>query len=195
MGEAVLGAFLSVLLEKLAHREVLDYFGRLKGVNTKVLEKWTTTLTAIDAVLNDAEEKQLTDKGVKLWLDDLRDLAYDVEDLLDIFATKMLQRRIERQQGITSKSWFNSISKPTFNFSVNSEIKKMTDRLEEISIREKKFGLKKLGVSTKPWKMPQSISQLDGPVIGRDEEKKKIVDELLSKEEPCTSNFQNFQVM
>ncbi|KAK9938348.1 hypothetical protein M0R45_015094 [Rubus argutus] len=105
MGEAVLGAFLSVLLEKLAHRELL---------------------------------------------------------------LKMLKRRIERQQGSTSKSWISSLSKPKFNFSVNSEIKNITHRLEEITNREKQFGLKKLGVSTKPWKMPPSTCQLEGPVIGRE---------------------------
>ncbi|KAK9937836.1 hypothetical protein M0R45_014604 [Rubus argutus] len=194
MGEAVLGAFLPVLLEKLAHGEVIEYIGRLKGVNEEVLETWTTTLTAIEAVLNDAEEKQLTQTGVKLWLDDLRDLAYDIEDILDSIATEMLTRRIQRQQGSKIKSWISSLSKPKSNFSVNSEIKNITDRLEKITNREKSFGLKKLGVSTKPWKMPPSTSQLDGPVIGRDEDKKKIVDKLLlSKEETCTSNFQNFQ--
>ncbi|KAM5557025.1 putative disease resistance RPP13-like protein 1 [Rosa sericea] len=195
MGEAVLGAFLPVLLERLADREVIEYFGRLKGVDKKVLEKWRRTLTAIDAVLSDAEEKQHTQRAVKLWLDDLRDLAYDVQDILDIFDTKMLKRRIEGQQGSTSNSCISCLSKPKFNFSVNSEIKKISDRLEEITTRERQFGLKKLGVSTKPWKMPQTTSQLDGPVIGRDEAKALIVDKLLSKEEHSTSSFQNFQVV
>ncbi|KAK9914081.1 hypothetical protein M0R45_037879 [Rubus argutus] len=195
MGDAVVRAFLPLLLQKLADREVLEYIGRLKGVNKMVLQKWTTTLTAIEGVLNDAEEKQLTQEGVRLWLDDLRDLAYDVEDILDAFAAKMLKRRIQRQQGCTSMLWISSLSKPKFNFSVNSEIKDITDRLEEITNREKQFGLKKLGVSTKPWKMPQTTSLIDGPVIGRDEDKKKIVDHLLSKQETCTSNFQNFQVL
>ncbi|PRQ59861.1 putative P-loop containing nucleoside triphosphate hydrolase, leucine-rich repeat domain, L [Rosa chinensis] len=195
MGEAVLGAFLPVLLEKLADREVIEYFGRLKGVDKKVLEKWRRMLTAIDAVLSDAEEKQLTQGAVKLWLDDLRDLAYDVQDMLDIFDTKMLKRRIERQQGSTSNSCISCLSKPKFNFSVNSEIKKISDRLEEITTQEKQFDLKKLGVSTKPWNMPQTTSQLDGPVIGRDEAKTLIVDKLLSKEEHSTSSFQNFQVV
>ncbi|XP_061997667.1 putative disease resistance protein At3g14460 [Rosa rugosa] len=195
MGEAVLGAFLPVLLEKLADREVIEYFGRLKGVDKKVLKKWRTTLTEIDAVLSDAEEKQLTERRVKLWLDDLRDLAYDVQDILDIFDTKMLKRRIERQQGSTSKSSISYLCKPKFNFSLNSEIKKISDRLEEITTGKEQFGLKKLGVSTKPWKMPQTTSQLEEPVIGRDEAKTRIVDKLLSKEEHSTSSFQNFQVV
>ncbi|KAL6126993.1 hypothetical protein ACLB2K_075038 [Fragaria x ananassa] len=190
MGKAVLGAFVPVLIKKLAQKDVLEYFGRLKGVNKNVLDKWTTTLIAIEAVLSDAEDKQLTQTGVKLWLDDLRDLAYDVEDILDTFATKTLKRRIERQQRSKMKIWISSsLSKPIFNFRVNSVIKKITDRLEMISTREKQFGLKILGVSKKPWKMPPTTSQLDAPVIGRDEAKARILDDLLSKEEHCTSNF------
>ncbi|PRQ59772.1 putative P-loop containing nucleoside triphosphate hydrolase, leucine-rich repeat domain, L [Rosa chinensis] len=195
MGEAVLGAFLPVLLEKLANREVIEYFGRLKGVDKKVLEKWTGMLTAIEAVLSDAEEKQLTQTNVKLWLDDLRDLAYDVQDILDIFDTKMLKRRIERQEGSKSKLCISSLSKLKFNFSLNSEIKKITDRLEGITTREKQFGLKKLGGSKKPWKMPPTTSQLDAPVIGRDEAKEQILKDLLSKDKHRTTDFQNFHVV
>ncbi|KAL6131690.1 hypothetical protein ACLB2K_070064 [Fragaria x ananassa] len=184
MGEAVLGAFLPVLLEKLADQEITEYFGRVKGVDKKVLEKWTRTLTAIEEVLSDAEEKQLTRRAVKEWLDDLRDLAYDVQDVLDIFDTKMLQRRIERQQGSKSKLLSSlSISKVKSNFGLNSAIKKISDRLEEITTREKQFDLKKLGASKKPWKMPPTTYQLDGPVIGRDEAKDKILSDLLSKQE------------
>ncbi|XP_004309059.1 PREDICTED: putative disease resistance protein At3g14460-like [Fragaria vesca subsp. vesca] len=182
MGEAVLGAFLPVLLEKLADQEITEYFGRLKGVDKKVLEKWTRTLRAIEAVLSDAEEKQLTQRAVKDWLDDLRDLSYDLQDVLDIFDTKMLKRRIERQQGNKSKLW-SSLSKVKSNFGLNSAIKKISDRLEEITTREKQLGLKKLGVSKKPWKMPPTTYQLDGPVIGRDEAKAKILYDLLSKQE------------
>nr|XP_011470063.1 PREDICTED: putative disease resistance RPP13-like protein 1 [Fragaria vesca subsp. vesca]XP_011470064.1 PREDICTED: putative disease resistance RPP13-like protein 1 [Fragaria vesca subsp. vesca] len=183
MGEAVLGAFLPVLLKKLADQEITEYFGRLKGVDKKVLEKWTRTLTAVEAVLSDAEEKQLTQSRVKLWLDDLRDLAYDVQDVLDIFDTKMLKRRIERQQGSKSKLW-SSLSKVKSNFDLNSAIKKISDRLEEITTRKKQFGLKELDRPTKkPWKMPLTTSQPDGPVIGRDEANDKILYDLLSKEE------------
>ncbi|KAK4849925.1 hypothetical protein QYF36_002146 [Acer negundo] len=49
-------------------------------------------------VLGDAEEKQLTEMAVKTWLDDLRDLAYDVEDVLDEFATEALSRKLKMQQ-------------------------------------------------------------------------------------------------
>nr|XP_011470648.1 PREDICTED: putative disease resistance RPP13-like protein 1 [Fragaria vesca subsp. vesca] len=94
----------------------------------------------------------------------------------------MLKRRIERQQGSKSKLW-SSLSKVKSNFDLNSAIKKISDRLVEITTRGKQFDLQKLGVSKKPWKMPPTTYQLDGPVIGRDEAKAKILYDLLSKQE------------
>jgi hypothetical protein len=90
-------------LKSCQHPDVLNYFGRLKKVNQKKLEKWTTTLREIEEVLDDAEEKRLTkQQGVISWLDDLRDLAYDVEDILDKFLTEMLRRRLKKQQWATT---------------------------------------------------------------------------------------------
>ncbi|KAK9913017.1 hypothetical protein M0R45_036844 [Rubus argutus] len=189
MGEAVLGAFISVLLEKLSHPDVLNYFGRLKKVNQKKLEKWTTTLREIEEVLDDAEEKRLTkQQGVISWLDDLRDLAYDVEDVLDKFLTEMLRRRLKQQQWATTGKLWGPFSKVQFNFDMNSKIKELNDRLLEICQRKDRFGLRKIGTSsTKEGKIqvPPSSCQPVGPVIGREEDKRKIV-EFLSKEEPSS---------
>jgi hypothetical protein len=58
---------------------------------------------------------------VKLWLDDLRDLAYDVEDILDEFATEALQHKLkggDDDQASTSKvPWLFIASRcPTSSF-------------------------------------------------------------------------------
>ncbi|KAF2293695.1 hypothetical protein GH714_004199 [Hevea brasiliensis] len=67
-------------------------------------------LTRIQAVLEDAEEKQMSNRLVKMWLDDLKDLAYDVEDILDEFATESLQRKLkgEPQPQAVQTSFENS---------------------------------------------------------------------------------------
>ncbi|XP_016650148.1 PREDICTED: LOW QUALITY PROTEIN: putative disease resistance RPP13-like protein 1 [Prunus mume] len=189
VGEIFLGAFLQLLLDRLTPREILNYFGLLKGVDKK-LKKWSDNLSAIVAVLNDAEEKQLTDPGVKLWLDDLRDLAYDVEDVLDKFATKILKRQIEgRDQANTSKKVRSSFSKLKLNFVMNSEIKKITERLQEISERKDNFGLKGTGTSSKAWSRPPTSGVLGGlTIVGRDGDKAKILD-MLSRDEHSNVNF------
>ncbi|KAL6288587.1 hypothetical protein ACE6H2_006097 [Prunus campanulata] len=194
MGEAYLVAFLQVLVDKSARREVFKYFGLIKGVDQK-LQKWTATLSAIGAVLNEAEERQLIteSKPLKLWLDDLRDLAYDVEDVLDKYATKMLKRETElgHYAGTARKVW-NSVPNGVFNYKMNSEIQKITERLQEISQRKDQLSLNIIPGTTSSTKARQNLtlssSQPDGPVIGREEDKRRVV-EFLSKQERGAVNF------
>jgi hypothetical protein len=70
-------------------------------------QKWKRMLLKIYAVLDDAEEKQVTSRLVKIWLDELEDLAYDVEDILDEFATEALRRELNPEP---SKSKLRSSS-------------------------------------------------------------------------------------
>nr|XP_028943663.1 putative disease resistance RPP13-like protein 1 [Malus domestica]XP_028943664.1 putative disease resistance RPP13-like protein 1 [Malus domestica]XP_028943665.1 putative disease resistance RPP13-like protein 1 [Malus domestica]XP_028943667.1 putative disease resistance RPP13-like protein 1 [Malus domestica] len=191
-GEAFLVAILQVLVDKLAHRNVFKYFGLVNGVNQN-LNKWNDTLSAIGAVLNDAEERQLEaeSNALKLWLDDLWDLAFDVEDVLDKYHTKMLERQIQHAHSSTTSKVWNSIPNGVFNFKMNLEIQKITDRLQEISEQKDQLSLR-INTGTSTIRARQNISpsssQPDGPVIGRDEDKRQIV-ELLSKQEHRAVNF------
>ncbi|CAN6556105.1 unnamed protein product [Malus baccata var. baccata] len=190
-GEVFLVAFLQVLVDKLARREVLKYFGLVKGVDQN-LKKWSATLSAIGAVLNDAEERQLTaeSNALKVWLDDLRDLAFDVEDVLDKYTTKMSKRQIQHAHSSTRSKVWNLIPNGVFNCKMNSEIQKITERLQDISERKDKFNLHNdtgtLTTRARQYISPSS-SLPDGPVFGRDDDKRKIV-ELLLKQEAANFN-------
>jgi hypothetical protein len=52
------------------------------GVDNEV-EKLASNFRAIQAVFADAEERQLKDQLVKHWLDQLKDVSYDMDDILD----------------------------------------------------------------------------------------------------------------
>ncbi|KAL9437370.1 hypothetical protein AB3S75_023265 [Citrus x aurantiifolia] len=71
VGELLLSAFFQVLFDRLASRDLLNFVRQLQGGLDSELKKWENTLIMIQAVVNDAEEKQLTDRAVKIWLDDL----------------------------------------------------------------------------------------------------------------------------
>ncbi|XP_048494124.1 putative disease resistance RPP13-like protein 1 [Beta vulgaris subsp. vulgaris] len=107
MAELVLGAFLPVIVEKLASAGISQFLKLTKGkkIEAETIQKWEHTLRMIAALLTDAEHehRRQTDKGafLKKWFEDLEDLAYDLEDILDEFATEaqlfMLQKEAKEE--------------------------------------------------------------------------------------------------
>jgi len=61
---------------------VQDQFASFWGVDQQS-HKLSSNLTAIHAVLKDAERKQITSHAVKDWLQKLTDAAYVLDDILD----------------------------------------------------------------------------------------------------------------
>ena len=55
------------------------------------------------ALLNDAEEKQISDPAVKKWLDELKDAVYVADDLLDEIAYEAMRCKLEAESTITSE--------------------------------------------------------------------------------------------
>lgn len=91
--KAILSASLQVVFEKLAS-PILREFGFQWGIDTE-LRKLGGTLSKIQAVVGDAEQRQIRDAAVKMWVDDLKDLAFDADDVLGEFATEALRLRLE----------------------------------------------------------------------------------------------------
>ena len=194
VGEAVLTAFIETLFDKLSSSDLL-HFARQEQVLADI-NKWENTLLKIQAVLDDAEEKQLTSRRVKMWLDDLRNLAYDVEDILDDFATEALGRKVMAEtQSSTSKvrvfipSCCTSFT-PTavkFNVKMRSKIEDITSRLQYISAQQNDLLLttKISGKrSTKKEEiMPTTCLIDESRVCGRETDKAAIVDLLLHDHE------------
>ncbi|XP_021680447.2 putative disease resistance RPP13-like protein 1 [Hevea brasiliensis] len=198
IGEAALSAFMQVLFQKLASPDLLN-FARQKPVHSEI-KKWEKMLQEIRAVLDDAEDKQMTNQSLRIWLSDLKDLAYDVEDVLDEFATESLRRRLVGDtEANTCKlpKFFSTSCTCTcfnpryamFNSKVTSKIKEITTRLEDVEMRRNKLGLREnvVGVtSSRVWQRPPSTCLQDEPqVYGRDEDKNKMLELLLRDE---TSN-------
>ncbi|KEH26351.1 blight resistance protein, putative [Medicago truncatula] len=77
MTDVLLGTVIQILGSFV--REELSTF---LGVG-ELTQKLCGNLTAIRAVLQDAEEKQITSRVVKDWLQKLTDVAYVLDDILD----------------------------------------------------------------------------------------------------------------
>ncbi|EXC21530.1 Disease resistance protein RGA2 [Morus notabilis] len=59
-----------------------------KGVQDAV-ENLRRNLETIKAVLKDAEKRQWKDKAVKVWMDELKDITYDMDDVFDEWKTEI----------------------------------------------------------------------------------------------------------
>ncbi|ESR55245.1 hypothetical protein CICLE_v10023525mg, partial [Citrus x clementina] len=192
--ELLLSAFFQVLFDRLASGDFLTFVGQLRGGLDSELKKWEKTLIMIQAVLSDAEEKQLTDRAVKIWFDDLRDLAYDAEDILDEFATEALKQKTMAENSNHSPACFNCFSPSSVKFKIDmdSKIKSITSRLDELCAKRIVLGLQLIpGGISNAWKRrpPSSSVPTERAVYGRDEDKARILEMVLSDDPTADANF------
>ncbi|XP_028125013.1 putative disease resistance RPP13-like protein 1 [Camellia sinensis] len=188
VAEIFLSALVKLLFEKMSSF-ASSKLPSFEGIDTQ-LTNWTNMLSQIEALLIDAEEKQMKDRAVNLWLDDLQDLAYDLDDLVDEFATEALRQNLKAKppQPSSSKVW-NPIPnfKPKdviFNFKMTSKIKEINTRLRTSFVRSSQLNLVKIVGTTTPtpktWQRPESTSLLKEPrVYGREKDRRKIIELLV----------------
>ena len=94
---AVADALVSKVLEMLISgifSEAEQKFKLVVGVK-KDVKMLTDNLQSIQAVLIDAEKRQLKEETVKLWLQRLKNITYDIDDVLDEWRTEILKSKIE----------------------------------------------------------------------------------------------------
>ena len=143
IGSAFLSATVQTLVEKLASKEFLDYIKNTK-LNVSLLRQLKTTLLTLQVVLDDAEEKQISNPAVKQWLDDLKDAVFDAEDLLNEISYDSLRCKVEnaKPQNKTNQV-LNFLSSPFNSFyrEINSQMKIMCDNLQLFAHNKDILGL------------------------------------------------------
>ncbi|KAI8545966.1 hypothetical protein RHMOL_Rhmol07G0078900 [Rhododendron molle] len=174
IAEIFLTAFIQVVFEKLASPDLLS-FARREKIHD-LLMKWSRMLGEINAVLADAEEKQMKtgQRGIKLWLEDLEDLAYDLDDVLDEFSTEALRQHVlNESRASTSKvralmptccTRFNP-STVVSDFRMRSKMDEITKRLKDLFDRRIGLGLQIVdaGHPTRPPQRPPTSSFIHEP--------------------------------
>ena len=107
------------------------------------VEKLKLKFQAIQAKLDDAEERQVKEKAVKLWLERLNDVSYEMGDVLDEWNTAKIKADIEKkEEAETSTAKRRKVlSLPNLNSSVSTvfqrrdialKIKEVMLKLDEI---------------------------------------------------------------
>ncbi|GLT56948.1 hypothetical protein SLA2020_299600 [Shorea laevis] len=160
------------------------------------MQNWKSLLPQIDALLEDAEEKQVSDRLVKLWLADLKDLFYDMEDILEeveIDAKRFdlsaeVPASTSKRQKRTSFTFFNTGGRSTVKEDPEmvSRVEEVTARLQRIEANISKLNLLSSAIRTgdrshrvTAKRLPSS-TLLEHRVYGREEDKEAILQILLS---------------
>ncbi|CAI0428307.1 unnamed protein product [Linum tenue] len=165
------------------------------------LKKLKDTVTIIQAVLRDAEEKQFHNHQVKDWLDKLSDVMYDADDLLDDVSTETRRKAMtaeanggrRRTMATTTTCWsvvcflFSSLCEQlAYDLKMAHAIRAIREKLDDIS--KDKDGLH-LEVLSKEDALPSRETDSCPPtiVVGREDDKKNIIQLLLHSN--CEANI------
>ncbi|GKU99306.1 hypothetical protein SLEP1_g12173 [Rubroshorea leprosula] len=148
------------------------------------LEKLRSKLDMIRAMLEDVDRKQVGGLAVKLWLEKLRDVARDAEDVLDEGVYEGLKQEVWSQKQMKKKvRLYISTSNPLiFRVEMASKIENLIASIVEINKEAADFGLQSRLASHEPCSNPQTTySSLSycPRVIGRENDVSKIVDLLI----------------
>ncbi|XP_059440897.1 putative disease resistance RPP13-like protein 1 [Corylus avellana] len=176
----LLSPFFQVFFERMASGEFLDIF-RGRKVIEGLLHKLKISLLSMSALCEDAEEIQLTNPAVKEWLNELKDVVYDAEDIFDEIATELLQRKLDAEFQTTASKVRNSIctSLSPFVKEVEPKIKEVLDKLEYLARQKDALGLKE-GVGRESSKrLPTTSLVEESDIFGRNDDTEKIINLLL----------------
>ncbi|WRX11967.1 Leucine-rich repeat - like 10, partial [Theobroma cacao] len=183
MAEGVLFDIAEKVLEHLGSSALqeLSLASNVKAELTKLEE----IVSIIKAVLLDAEEQHNSNnQGVKVWLKQLKDAVYDVDDLLDDFSTEVLQRKTMKGNEISKKVriFFSKSNQLSYRLKLGHRVKASSGKLEAISANIIKFRfnerLVESQIQSSEREQTHSFVRLE-EVIGRYGDKNAIIELLL----------------
>ncbi|CAK7337001.1 unnamed protein product [Dovyalis caffra] len=144
-------SLVSPLLEQIttiATQQVQEEVTLVVGVEEEV-EKLTSNLSAIQAVLEDAERRQLKEAVVRDWINKLKQLVYDIDDVLDEWSTAILKRQTHEEaenQAVSKKMVCSFLPSPCSCFQkvihrrdIALKIKKVSERLDVIAKEKARY--------------------------------------------------------
>ncbi|XP_047043900.1 putative disease resistance protein RGA1 [Lolium rigidum] len=147
------------------------------------LKKMKMALESVDAVLEDAERRSITDKSTRLWLKRLKDLMYVVSDMIDEFEADTQPITQPSPRKCSFKKYL-AIMIPCLTIgpkiTVANRMEKMREDLEEITYQRKKFKLTEGTNASEPklTDIRETSSIMETQIVGRTDDKNDILASL-----------------
>ncbi|KAH7655723.1 P-loop containing nucleoside triphosphate hydrolase protein [Dioscorea alata] len=147
--EMIVDAFAEKLVERLT-KVIDEKVIMVLGVKDE-LQKPRRRMERIARVLKDAERRRIQDEAVKGWVDELKDVIYDADDIIDLCMIQgmgLLQddHHSPAESSSSSKqvcccdfSLLSCVRNVPFLYEITDQIKSLNDRLTKISEDKDKF--------------------------------------------------------
>uniref|UniRef100_A0A6N2MPN4 Disease resistance protein RGA3 n=1 Tax=Salix viminalis TaxID=40686 RepID=A0A6N2MPN4_SALVM len=189
MADALVSPILELLVN-IGAQQVQEEVNLVVGVKKQV-DKLKSNLIDLQSVLEDAERKQVKDKAVRVWLDKLKDVCYDMDDVLDEWSTAILTRKTgDTEENIHNQQKMRCSFMRSPCFCLNQgvrrrdialKIKAVSEKLDEIAKEKAMYGFELYkAVDHELLRLSSTSLVDDSSVCGRDDEKKSVVSMLLA---------------
>ncbi|KAM0866957.1 hypothetical protein ACQ4PT_042312 [Festuca glaucescens] len=205
---AALGGLLAAAILKVVGDQIASAIGgqiKLQQNFEKDLKKMKMALESVDALLEDAGKRSVTDKATLLWLKRLKDTMYAISDMIDEFEadTEVISQPSARKVYVRyrnpSSLYFvvTLETKDMFSFkkylaimipcitvvpkiTMANKMEKMREDLEVITDQHKKFRLTEGTNANEPkvTDIRETWSIMETQIVGRTEEKEEILSSL-----------------
>jgi signal recognition particle GTPase len=157
----------------------------------KQVDKLKSNLLDIQSVLEDADRKQVKDKAVRDWVDKLKDVCYDMDDVLDEWSTAILRWKMEEAEENTrsrQKMRCSSLRSPCFCLNqvvrrrdIALKIKEVCEKVDDIAKARDTYGFALYRATDELQRLNSTSFVDESSVIGRDVEKKTVVSKLVGE--------------
>ncbi|MBA0878303.1 hypothetical protein Goshw_023599 [Gossypium schwendimanii] len=181
MADAVICVALEVALSRAV--SILEDQINLAWDFKDELNKFRSSLTLTRAFLQDAKRRQL-DEPVKVWLEQLRDIAYEADDVLDELAYEHVRWKVDNQMGKKVCNFLSLSKNPmAFTLKMFKKVKNINLSIKDINRQVTDFGLQQRlqissPVSSRVGGGTRSFGH-SSRVVGREANVLKIVDLLI----------------
>ncbi|KAJ3705822.1 hypothetical protein LUZ61_009527 [Rhynchospora tenuis] len=149
MAEVILNAVLGKLA-KFTFEKAVEKIQSLYKIREEV-ESLRRELNYIRAFIEDADEKHIVDKRQMVWMKDVMDVAYQIEDAVDIFLSECPETPLEegREEPLSIMDQLKGLTRKTtqipFLCNFEAEIKGIRHRIREIEDYRNRYEINVVG--------------------------------------------------
>ncbi|XP_031248363.1 putative disease resistance protein RGA3 [Pistacia vera] len=182
--EVVLQQFVSIIRQQGEERISLIAGAKQEVQNLQI------NFRAIQAVLADAENRQVKENIVRAWLAELKDVSYDIDDVLDEWNTKLQKLKIKKAEDASNSLktvcsfilHYLSCRPLVMRYDIGVKIKDLDRKLGIIAVARERFNFRTITESSKEVERQITTSAIDfTKVHGRDKDKNSLLGLLLSQ--------------